>query len=165
MQDALGSQDHFHFRRPDTESDGTHGTVGGRVGVSANNGHAGLCQSVFRADDVDNSVLGVSQTEKRHSKFLGISGECFHLVAGNDIGDGEFLIEGGDVVVRHAKGIGRPQHGEFPVSQSLKSLRTGHFVAIMPVDVQLCGTVFHRGDHVFVPDFVEKCFTHILLAY
>jgi hypothetical protein len=137
LQDALGSQDHFHFRRPDTESDGTHGTVGGRVGVHRKQWSCRVVSVRFPGPTTwITPFLGCPRPKSVTPNSWHFSGECFHLVAGNDIGDGEFLIEGGDVVVRHAKGIGRPQHGEFPVSQSLKKLEDWSLRAIMPVNVQ-----------------------------
>ncbi|OAV74871.1 hypothetical protein Barb7_01574 [Bacteroidales bacterium Barb7] len=59
LHNALGGEGHFHFAGADAEGDGSHGTVGGGVGIAADDGHARLSQSCFWADDVDDAVAGV----------------------------------------------------------------------------------------------------------
>src|SRR5665647_2136631 len=50
------------------------------------------------------------------------------------------------------------EYGNAAFFQTIKCLWTGYFVDIVSVDVENIRSVFNRFYHMFIPDFVEKCF-------
>jgi len=65
------------------------------------------------------------------------------------------LIQGRNIVIGDGVGFFGTQKAQLSVSQTLKGLGAGNFVAIMPVDVQLGRPVGHSSDYVPVPYFIE----------
>jgi hypothetical protein len=135
--------------------------------VAANDGHARLSKAIFRANNMHNTILFVSEwIENRHIELSCIFCKLIELVARNRVFYRLILIDSGCVVVGGHGGKFRTEHLQTTGTKSVKCLRTGHFVAEMTVDVQLGGAVFHGGNHMGIPDFVKKRFTHIyLLVY
>ena len=62
-----------------------------------------------------------------------------------------------DVVVRHTYYSLRAQKTAATLPYALEGLRTGHFVTVKPVYVELSGTTVDDGHDVTVPNLVEKC--------
>ena len=58
--------------RADPECQGTKRAVGGGVGIAADDGGARLRQSQLRADDVDDTLLNVTQGVQSHPELLSI---------------------------------------------------------------------------------------------
>ncbi len=73
------------FGCADAESQRTECAMRGSVTVTTDDGHAGLGQSQFRADDVDNAALGTVQAVERDSKLGRVLFHLADLGRGNDI--------------------------------------------------------------------------------
>jgi hypothetical protein len=68
------------------------------------------------------------------------------------------LILSGYVMVSSSYGFAGSEYRNSPFFQTIKSLRTGNFMYVMPVDVKNIRTIFNGSNYMAVPDFVEKCF-------
>ena len=82
------------------------------MAVTADDRVAGEGKTVFRSDDVDDAVLGMSESEECKAEFLGIACEGLDLIARHGIGDRFVLIESGDIVVGRTVGTFRTEHLE-----------------------------------------------------
>ena len=60
-------------------------------------------------------------------------------------------------MVRHADYPLGTQNAAATLPYALEGLRTGHFVTVKPVYVELSGTTVDDGHDVTVPNLVEKC--------
>ena len=131
--------------------------------VAADDGHARQGQALLRSHDVDDAVVRVHHAVVREPELSGIGRKGVHLLLGNRVLDGLFLALGRGIVVRHADNLLRTQAADTPFAQAVERLRTRHFVAIQPVDVQLVGSAFHMLDDMRVPDLVKEGIHTILL--
>ena len=156
LEDALRGQHHLHFAGADAESDGTHGPVGGSVRIAADDGHARQGQSLFRSHDVDDAVVRTHHPVMGQPELGGIARQRVHLGLGNGIFDYLVLVMRRGVVVRHTEDPFRAQAADTACAQPVEGLRTGHLVAVQPVDVQLGRAVLDQRDDVRIPYFVEQ---------
>jgi hypothetical protein len=58
-------------------------------------------------------------------------------------------------VIGGSAGLGRTEDRQAALPESIKRLRTGHFVNKVAVDVQNVGIAFLPIDNVAIPDFIK----------
>ena len=70
------------FGRADAKGEGTKGTVGAGVAVSADDGHSGLRTSQFGTDDVHDAASRIAHAKKLDTEFSRVLFELPHLPGG-----------------------------------------------------------------------------------
>jgi len=160
---TLGGEDMLDLARANAVGEGAESAVGGGVAVAANDGHPGLGAALFGPDDVDNPIADVTHGKKLDAVFGHIAGEGFELQSGLgvfDPGKPLGLTFGRRVVVGHRQGeIGSP-HAPVRRLEPSKSLGGGDFVDQVEINIKKRRPVRLAGDHMGVPDFVVKRFSH-----
>ena len=139
--------------------------MGRRVAVAAHNRVAGKCQAVFRADNVYDTVLRMSEAEESDTEIGCVAGQGFYLVARHGVSYRFVLVECGDVVVGRAECLFRTENLQPSLTQAVKCLWACHFVAVMTVDIELGRAAWYVVDHMRIPDFVKQSFSHDLGVY
>ena len=109
----------------------------------------------FRADDVDDALLGRIHIEQRNAKLAAIFLQRFDLLRRNRVGDGKAARSGRDVVVDGRDRAQRLPHLPSIGAQAVKGLRRSHFMHQMQVDIEQRRLPFGSGDHVRVPDLCQ----------
>src|SRR5690606_34070073 len=61
LHNALGRKHHFYFRGTDTECDRAEGSVGGGMGVPADDRHPRKGDPVFRTNHMYDSIPGITE--------------------------------------------------------------------------------------------------------
>lgn len=69
---GLGCEDVLDLTGSDTESQGAEGTVGGSVGVTADDGGAGKSEPLLGADNVNNTLTLIAHTEVGEAEVLDV---------------------------------------------------------------------------------------------
>src|SRR5512133_3711700 len=90
--------------------------------------------------------------------FLAVFTEPFNLVSRQFIADRQMLVFCGYIMVGSGNCITWPEDRNTSFFQTIKCLRAGNFMYIMPVNVENIGSVFNGSHHMTVPYFIEKCF-------
>ena len=155
LHDALRCQRHLHLAGSNAESDGTHCAVGRGVRVATHDCHARLGQARFRTHHMDNAILRMLQSVIGQPEILGILLQGIYLVLRNRILDWLILMQGRDVMIRHAGDLFRTEGLQTSGTQPGECLWTGYFVAIKAVDIELNRTVGQGVNLVLVPDFLK----------
>ena len=134
------------------------------MGIAANDGHPRLGHALFRADDVHDALAHVVHGEIGHAEFMAIGGQRIDL-------DFRFRIVHafGAVQCRHIV-IGDRQrrlgttNAASGGAQAFESLRAGHLMNQMPVDIEdACSVVLHV-DQMALPNLIEKRLGHSFLS-
>ncbi len=125
----------LHFGSADPESQRSESTVGGGVGISTDHGQAGNGDPQFRADHVHNALALVADAIEIDAEFLTVALQGLHLSFGYGVLDGQTALIGGHVVIHGGEGQFRVTHTTTTETQAFESLRAGHFMYQMPVDV------------------------------
>ena len=110
------------LRSADAERKRAEGPVRGGVGVAADDGLAGLGDSLFRSDDVTDALVGALVAERGNAEFLAIDVELPDLRLGDLVEDGEVEGMRGARMVDSAKGEVGTADFESTVAQALKRL-------------------------------------------
>src|SRR5574338_312225 len=92
LQQALGRQDMLHFAGSDPESQGSEGSMGRRMRITAYDGHAGEGKALFRSDDMHDPLPDVMHAEKGDAGFGAIFFQRLNLLGADRIGDPEFPV-------------------------------------------------------------------------
>ena len=164
LVEGLGGEDVFHLGGADAERQRPEGTVGGGVAVAAHDGHARQGQAQFRADDVDDALVGVAHGELGDVERRGVLAQHLDLTAGDGIGDGLVGGLGGDVVVLGGHGQLGTAHAPSGEAKAIEGLGRGDLVHEVQVDVEQLWTVAAGHHLVGVPDLLAECFRcHVAL--
>ena len=137
---------------------GPEGTVGGGVGVAADDGHARLGAALLGADHVDDAVTDVAHGEELDAVVGDVPLEGGELQARLFVGHGghaQALALSGDIVVSHGQGPVRAPDLPPVGAQAGKGLRRRHLVDQVEVDIEDRLAVLF-GDEVRIPDLVVK---------
>ncbi len=145
----------------DAHGDGTEGTVGGGVGVTADDGHARLGGTELRADGVDDALLDVTHGVQADAELLAVLAQGLDLRAGGgllDLQEGAGLDAlGGDVVVLGGQVQVRAAQLTAGQAQSVEGLRGGHLVQELQVNVEEIGfAVLALRDNMVVPHLLGQ---------
>ncbi len=112
----------LHLGRPDAHGQGTERAVRGRVGVTADNGHARLGQAKLRADDMHDALLRVAERVQADAELRAVVAQRLDLRAAGEIGNGLVDVQRGGVVVLRGDGEVRAAQLAAGQAQSLKCL-------------------------------------------
>jgi len=111
---GLSGQDVLDLRRADAVGQRAEGSVGRRMAVAADNGHARLGAALLGTHHMDNAISDVSHGEELDPVVLDVAFQglelqtCFLISHG---ANAPGLALGGDVVVRHRQGPVRSPDG------------------------------------------------------
>ena len=160
----LGGENVLDFGRADPERQRRARTVGGRVAVAADDGHAGQRRPFFRPHHM-NDALALVHEGKVGGAPAGadVFVKRFHLKACDGIRDAVhalFPTGRGRVVIGGGDDGGNAPGFAVCQPQTFKSLRTRHFVHQVAVDVEGGRAVVFDVDDVLVPKFVVKGLCH-----
>ena len=136
------------------------GAVRGGVGVTADDGHAGLGQTQLRADDVHDALLDVAQRVQPDAELGAVLAQRLQLDAGDRVRDGLVDVEGRGVVVLGRDGEVEAAHLAAALAQTVEGLRAGHLVQQVQIDEEEVGLALGAPDDVVVPDLLRECPTH-----
>ena len=125
------------------------------MAVAAHNGHARLGNAQLWSYHVYNPLVRVVQTIEGYAVFLAVLGQLVHLKAGKFVANRLILINGRYVVVRGGHRAVGAEYLQSACIQSGKSLRTGHFMDQVLVDVHHTWAIFDLLNYVGVPDLIE----------
>ncbi len=156
LEQGLGGEDHLDLARPDAERQRAERAVGGRVGVAADDGHAGLRQAELGADDVDDA-LGVAAVGVDRDAELGAVGlELPDLGGTLLVEDREAAGRGRGAVVRRGDGLARLADPGAPGAEPGEGLGAGDLVDEVEIDGEEGGGAVVLGDDVLVPDLLDE---------
>ena len=140
----------------DAEGEGAEGAVGGGVGIAADDGRARQGETLFGTDDVDDTLARIVHREVRDVEVGAV------LVQGLDLEARFVIFDTGRAVRRRHIVVGDGQGGIGTanlapgIAQALESLRAGHLVHQMTIDIQQVRAVVLGIDDMTVPDLVEQ---------
>ena len=103
-------EDMLHLARPDTEGQRAEGAMGARVGIPADNDRTRKGKPEFRADDVDDPLIRVSQIKHANAVFIAIRDQGLHLQPGKRLGGPHVPCMGRHVMVHGGQGEFPPSH-------------------------------------------------------
>lgn len=146
----------FDFAGSDPESQCSKRTVRGSMRIAAHDRHARLSQSKFRADYVDDALLGTIKVVKLYAEVFAIASQGFNLLFGNQVNDWKMPVDRRDVMVFGRNRQIRTADLTAGDSQTFKRLRAGDFVDQMQIDVQHRLLARFVVDNVLVPDLFEE---------
>ena len=91
--------------------------VSSGMAVPADDSHAGLRQSLFRTNDVDNALLPAMRPIERNAEFAAVLLKLGDLGLSHLIDDGQVAIVSRDAVVGRPEGQIRTSHFETTLAQ------------------------------------------------
>ena len=155
----------FHLRSADSKGQCAKSTVGRCVGVSADNGHAGLCHSQLGPDDVHHTLVTVPQRMDAHTEFGCIPAQGLHLGTRDGIRDRREDVQRGGVVILGRQGQVRATHFTTVHPQALEGLWASDLMHQVQVDVEKIGFVIDRTHNVRIPNLLGQGLPHFTLPY
>ena len=137
LRQRLGGQHMLDFAGADAEGQSSEAPCVAGVRVAADDGHAGLGEAEFRADDVNDALVGrihVVELDAEVGAVLAQRGDLLGRDLVDDVepavdGGGHIVIDGGDAPVRAAD-LAAGQ------AKTFKGLRRGDLVQQLQVDVE-----------------------------
>ena len=148
------------FTRTNAEGQGAKGAVGRGVGVAADNGHAGLGDTEFWTNDVDDALVLVAARENGNAELGAVLLEGFELALRDGVTHRDRQRLGGHVVVgRGERAVGATNAAVID-AQAVEGLGRGDLVDEVQVDVDEGGFARRRGDEVLVPNLFVKGLAH-----
>ncbi len=108
MQKALRRQHMLDLTGADAKRQRTESAVGRGVAISANYRHAGLSQTLFGADNVDNALFVAVRTVERNAKLTAVLLKLRNLRLRHFDQDGQGAVMRGNAVGCGANGQVRP---------------------------------------------------------
>ena len=157
---SLRRQHMFHFRRTDTVCQTTERAMRRSMRIATNDRHAGQRRTLFRADDMHDPLPFVRHIEVGQAVRFRIHIQRFHLKTRNGVGDRPLAVLRRYVMVGHQQVGGNSPWLASRHSQTFESLRAGHFVQEMTVDIQNRRAVLFRIHHMGFPKFVIESLCH-----
>ena len=160
LQQTLRGQHMFHFTGADAKCERAECAVRGGVAVAADHGHAGLSQTEFGSDDMDNSLACAMYAQTADAEIRAIGFELCDLPGGDLIHYGQRAIAGRNAVIHRGDGEIAPPHFEAAFAQPVEGLRRCDFVDQVKVDKEQCGSARLLVDNVRVPKFFDNSACH-----
>lgn len=105
-----------------------------------------------------NALVRMTEVVKFDSEFLAVISQCFNLVAGEGLFDGQVLIFGGNVMVGSGGGTIDVEHLDASLAKTVECLGTRDFVDEVSVDEDGVGITRDSFDDVPVPNLFKNCF-------
>ena len=134
--------------------------VCGGVAVAADDGHAGLGQSQFRADDMDDAALGTIQPVERNAELGRVLSPSGESGPRRWIRNRQGWVMRGRGMVHRGEGFSGPADFQSALAQTGEGLRRGHLVDEVQVNIEDGRGVGLLGNNVRIPDFFEEGFWH-----
>ena len=160
QRQRLGGQHVLDLAGADAERQRAEGAVGGGVGVTADDGGAGLGQAQLRAHDVHDALLDVAQRVQPYAELGAVLAQRLQLGAGDRVRDRLVDVEGRGVVVLGRDGEVEAAHLAAGLPQAVEGLGAGHLVQQVQIDEEEVGLALGAPDDVVVPDLLRECPTH-----
>ena len=157
---GLRGEDVAHLACADAKSDRSECTVRGGVGVAAGDRGAGLRDTLFGTDDMNDALLAAGKIEEGNSGFGAVLTEFLHHGVGERVGEGLGSLVGRYDVIDGCEGAVRIENLESEVTNHAKGLGAGHLVNEVSADQKLGASVRERANGVFLPDLIKKRFGH-----
>ncbi len=145
------------FASPDSECQGTKGSMGGCMRIPAYDGRSRKREPLFGADDVNHTLSDVIHAEVGNAEVTAVFLKGLNLLRADEIGNRQFPIGRGDIVIRHRERGGGTAWAPAGKLQPLKGLRRCDFMHELPVDVQKSGPIRFLSNNMRLPNFVEQC--------
>ena len=156
LEQRLGREDHLDLAGPDPERERPERPVGRRVGVAADDGHAGLRQAELRADDVDDALGVAAEGMDRDAEVRAVGLELLDLGRRLHVDHREAARRGGGAVVRGGDGLVRATHLRAPVAEPGEGLGAGDLMDEVEVDGEDGRGTRVLRDDVLVPDLLDE---------
>ncbi len=160
-REALRREHVADLRGADAEGDGAEGAVGGGVAVAAGDGHAGLGESQFGADHVDDALVVMREVVERHAEVAAVAFERAHHGLGHGVAERAGGVARGDDVIDGREGAVRVADGPAVEAELVEGLGGGHFVNEVQPDEELGLPRWQDAHGVRVPDFLQECLAHV----
>ena len=157
---GLRSQHIAHLRGADAHGNGAKGSVRGRMGVSAYDGHARLGDAEFRSYHMHDALEPGGDIEKADAVFGAVPAQFPDHGVSRSVRERFRLVVRGNDVVHGGKGTFRVTHGQAQIPDHSESLRRGDFMQQVRGDEHLRSPIRQDADGMSVPDFLEKRFPH-----
>src|SRR5579863_424298 len=113
-------------------------------------------KTLLRPDNVDDALAAIVLIIIFDAEFTGVLGHLLDLQPAFRILDALGAVGGLDIVVDHGERLLRRADLAAGHPEPLESLRAGHFVNEVPVDIDEARAVGAGLDDVVVPDFIVK---------
>src|SRR5689334_6204465 len=110
--------------------------MGAGMAIAADYGHAGLREPEFGADHVHDSLFGGVHVKQGNAEFMAVLLKRLDLLGSDGIGDRGSARFSGDVVVYRGDGPKWLAKTAAGCAQAIKSLRRGHLMHEVEVDVE-----------------------------
>src|SRR5258708_38694098 len=125
------------------------------MAVATHDGHAGLCETKLRTDDLNNSLLRRMNVKQLDAKLAAVFAECFYLFGSDSVGNGKTAIGCRYVMIHRAKGEIRTAPRSTFLTQALKSLWRRDLMDEMQIYVEEGRLVLRFAHQVGSPEFIE----------
>ena len=126
-----------------------------RVGVTADDGHAGLGQPQLRPDHVDDPLGRVPDAVDRDAELGTVGIELADLGGGHLVDDRQPAVRRRHRMVGRGHRLARPPDAETARPEARERLRTGHLVDEVEVHREDGRGARILGDDVVVPDLLD----------
>ena len=157
LQQRLRRQHMFHFGCANAESECAHGAMGRGMAIATHNRHARQRTAKFGPDHMHNALTVIEQRNVRHAEFNDVLFKRFNLQAAFGVHyAGAAAVIGGDVMVHHGERGIRAAHLAPRGAQAIKSLRRGHFMGQMQINVEQRRAIRQGFNNMRVPNLVEQ---------
>ena len=130
--------------------------VGRGMAVAADDGHARQGEAEFRADDVDDALVGRVHIEQGNAKLAAIFLQRFDLFRRYRVGDGQAARSGRDVMVDGRDRAQRLAETASIDAQTVEGLRRSHFMHQVQVDIDQRWLCSGSGNHMRVPNLLKQ---------
>ncbi len=157
LRKALSGEHVLHFRSADAECQRTECAVGAGVAVAADDGHAGLSESEFGADYVDDALVGRVHIEEMDTEFAAVGLQGFDLAQCDWIENWSTAGFGWDIVINRCDGALGGANFASSSAQAIERLWRRDLVNEVQIHVQEGGLASRLCYDVLVPDFFEEC--------
>ena len=135
----------------DAECQGGERPVRAGMRIPRHNAHARQRCALLGADDVDDALAVIVESEFSDREIHAIARELLDLRARHRISDPELARGGRHIMVCRRQRCFRPPHLPSREPQALKRLRTQDFVKKVPIDIDECRAVGRFGDDMPFP--------------
>ena len=137
----------------------TKSAMGRGMAIAAHNGHSGQSPALLGANNMHDTLADIRNRIIVNAKISCVFIQRFHLNAAFGIVDAFGTIQrGGHIMIWHSNGFFRRAHFAPVHSKAFKSLRAGHLMHKMTVNIQQTSAILGLMRHMRIPDFIVKCF-------
>ena len=146
----------FDLGGADPEGQRTESAMGGGVGITADDGHAGQGETLFRADDMNDALADIIHFQIGNIELGAVCGQCFHLGTAFFIRNALVTAFGRNVMVRNRQRLAGAADRAARIPQPFECLGAGDFVNHVAIDIEQAGAILLNVDNMRVPDLVKE---------